>query len=130
MNRQLNGKIGNLFNGKITKKLALSKVEGFRHSTYVENILHIRLFLTNKPNSPIVHLGLTSLITMIYTILASLTKVKFKPIQTQFKPKQTQLLQRPKMNANIYYTIGYNNETALRLGKNKPNSNPIFRSSL
>jgi len=30
-----------------------------------------------------------------------------------------------KMNVNIYYTKVYKNETALRLGKNKPNSNPI-----
>ena len=30
----------------------------------------------------------------------------------------------PPMNVNIYYTKAYNNETALRRGKNKPNSNP------
>jgi len=30
-----------------------------------------------------------------------------------------------QMNLNIYYTKAYNNETAFRWGKNKPNSNPI-----
>ncbi len=30
-----------------------------------------------------------------------------------------------QMNVNIYYTKAYNNETAFRRGKNKPNSNPI-----
>jgi len=29
------------------------------------------------------------------------------------------------MNVNIYYTKAYNNGTAFRRGKNKPNSNPI-----
>jgi len=29
------------------------------------------------------------------------------------------------MNVNIYYTKVYKNETALRRGQNKPNSNPI-----
>ena len=33
--------------------------------------------------------------------------------------------QKAKMNVNIYYTKVYNNETAFRRGKNKPNSNPI-----
>ncbi|HUU20670.1 MAG TPA: hypothetical protein VMW72_26220 [Sedimentisphaerales bacterium] len=28
------------------------------------------------------------------------------------------------MNVNIYYSKAYNNETAFRRGKNKPNSNP------
>jgi len=30
-----------------------------------------------------------------------------------------------QMNVNPYNTRGYNNETAFRRGKNKPNSNPI-----
>ncbi len=33
--------------------------------------------------------------------------------------------QKAKMNINIYYTKVYNNETAFRRRKNKPNSNPI-----
>ena len=34
-------------------------------------------------------------------------------------------LKDDQMNINIYYTKAYNNETAFRRGKNKPNSNPI-----
>jgi hypothetical protein len=30
------------------------------------------------------------------------------------------------MNLSIYYTKAYNNETAFRRRKNKPNSNPIL----
>jgi len=36
------------------------------------------------------------------------------------KPKQTQFLQRPKMNASVFATKDYENETAFRLQKNKP----------
>ncbi len=32
---------------------------------------------------------------------------------------------KDQMKVNIYYTKAYNNETAFRRGKNKPNSNPI-----
>ncbi len=39
--------------------------------------------------------------------------------------KQTQFLQRPKMNANVYVIEDYENETTFRPQKNKPNSNPI-----
>jgi len=35
--------------------------------------------------------------------------------------KQTQFLQRPKMNVNVYATKDYKNETAFRPQKNKPN---------
>jgi len=41
--------------------------------------------LEGKPNSPIVRTDLTSFTTTIYTIFASLTKVKNKPNQTQYK---------------------------------------------
>jgi len=34
-------------------------------------------------------------------------------------------LQEAQMNVNIDYTKAYNNETAFRREKNKPNSNPI-----
>jgi len=43
------------------------------------------------------------------------------PLFMQNKPN----LQDAKMNVNIYYTKAYNNETAFRRNKNKPNSNPI-----
>ena len=45
-------------------------------------------FMQNKPNSPNVQMNVTNLITMNYAILASLTKVKNKPNQTQFKPNR------------------------------------------
>ncbi len=35
--------------------------------------------------------------------------------------------QKAKMNVSIYYTKLYENETAFRRGKNKPNSNPISK---
>ena len=44
-------------------------------------------FVQNKPNSPIVQTYVTFFKKMIYTIFASLTKVKSKP---NSKPKQTQ----------------------------------------
>ncbi len=34
--------------------------------------------------------------------------------------------QNAKMNVNIYYKKAYNNETAFRRRKNKPNSNPVL----
>jgi len=40
-------------------------------------------------------------------------------------PIQTQFLQRPKMDVNLYIIEEYENETAFRLEQNKPNSNPI-----
>jgi hypothetical protein len=46
--------------------------------------------MKNKPNSPIVQMNVTDLITMNYTIFVSLTEVKNKPKQTQLKPKQSQ----------------------------------------
>ena len=43
--------------------------------------------------------------------------------------KQTQFLQKPKMNVNLYIIEDYENETAFRPQKNKPNSNPILKGS-
>jgi len=82
-------------------------------------------FKQNKPNSPNVQIHLTSFITMNYPILPSLTKVKNKPKQTQFKPNSNPIAKRPKMNASIYHTKVYSNKTAFGRNKNKPNSNPI-----
>jgi len=43
------------------------------------------------------------------------------------KPIQTQFLQRPKMNVNLFATKDYDNVTAFRLQKNKPNqSQSVF----
>jgi hypothetical protein len=55
-------------------------------STSVENLLQIRSIITNKPNSPIVHLNLTLFIAMNYTIYTCLTKVKNKPNSNPIKP--------------------------------------------
>ena len=41
--------------------------------------------------------------------------------QTQFKPKANPIPERPKMNTNIYYTLGYNNKTFFLAPKTKPN---------
>jgi len=42
------------------------------------------------------------------------------------KPKQTQFLQSPKMNANLFTTKDYENETAFRPKKTNP-IKPNFR---
>jgi len=81
-------------------------------------------FSKNKPNSPNVQMNVTNLSTMIYTIFTSLTKVKNKPNQTQFKANSNPIVKRPKMNINIYHTKAYNNKTAFRRQKNKPNTKP------
>ena len=77
-------------------------------------------FRKNKPNSPIVQTDVTSCTTMNYTIFASLTKVKNKPNQTQFKPNTNPIASKAKMNINIYYTIGYNNFPRLLVQKTNP----------
>jgi len=41
------------------------------------------------------------------------------------KPIQSQFLQRPKMNANVFVTKDYRKKDAFAVRKNKPNSNPI-----
>jgi ATP-dependent Zn protease len=45
------------------------------------------------------------------------------------KPKQTQFLQRPKMNTNLYVIEGYENETAFRPKKTNPNKPNFFSSN-
>jgi hypothetical protein len=77
-------------------------------STPVENIRQISLFMQNKPNFP--HF--------------SLKNDDFTKKQTQFKPNQSQFLQRLKMNINTYDTKIYNNKTAAKRNKNKANSKP------
>ncbi len=44
-------------------------------------------------------------------------------------PIQTQFLQRPKMNANVFVRKDYENETTLRPQKNKPKQTQ-FRKNL
>jgi len=76
--------------------------------------------LTNKPNSPIVQMNASLFTTMIYTIYASLTKVKNKPNQTQIKPNANPIPERPEMNLSTYFTSKYNNKTAFRRKKTNP----------
>ena len=80
MNSQINSKIGNLFQEKITK-------------SYIT-------FSENKPNSPIVQLNVSIFITMNYAIFTSLTKVKNKPnsnpIKAKTNPNQTQFTKGQK----------------------------------
>ena len=82
-------------------------------------------FRKNKPNSPIVQMNLTNLITMNYAIFTSLTEVKNKPNQTQFKANSNPIPERPKMNAKCAHTKDYEQFIPLAGQKNKPNSNPI-----
>ncbi len=100
LKRQVNNEKGWLIKGKITKSSIT--------------------FRKNKPNSPNVQMNASLFITMIYTIFASLTKVKNKPNQTQYKPNSNPIAERPKMNVNNCYTKVYNNKTASGFRKNKP----------
>jgi hypothetical protein len=56
------------------------------------SIKHQASSMQNKPNSPIVHLNLIYLLTMIYTISTCLTKVKNKPNSNPIKPKTNPIL--------------------------------------
>jgi len=87
--RQLNNEKGSKIKGKITKSCTT--------------------FSENKPNSPNVQMNLSLFTTMNYTIFASLTKVKNKPNQTQYKPKTNPIPERPKMNANAFLQKDYEN---------------------
>ncbi len=49
-----------------------------------------KLFLTNKPNVKYMKFSLSSLITSKYVICGHLVIQKTNPIQTQYKPKQSQ----------------------------------------
>jgi len=79
------------------------------------------IFMQNKPNSPNVQMNVTNLITMNYTIFASLTKVKNKPNQTQFKPKTNPIAEMSKMNENPYITMNYKDFIPMASKKTKPN---------
>ena len=45
--------------------------------------------------------------------------------QSQNKPNLVRRRRIPKMDVNLFVIEDYENETAFRLQKNKPNSNPI-----
>ena len=79
-------------------------------STFDEKIAKsLTSFRKNKPNSPIVQTGLKSFTTMNYTIFTSLTKVKNKPNQTQYKANSNPFAKRPKMNIRSAITKDYEN---------------------
>ncbi len=77
-------------------------------------------FRRNKPNSPNVQINVTNLITMNYAIFTSLTKVKNKPNQTQFKANSNPIGKRPKMNINNFLTKDYKNISRLPGNKTNP----------
>jgi hypothetical protein len=83
-------------------------------------------FNENKPNLKNIKIGLSPFKTTKYGNLPAWRSKK----QTQSKPNSNPMLKRPKMNTNIYQTKIYNDETTLRLQKNKPNSNPNKASPL
>jgi len=65
---------------------------------------------------------------MNYTIFASLTKVKNKPNQTQYKANSNPIPERPKMNVNQYNTKDYEENADKDYEKTnpiKPKTNPI-----
>jgi len=89
-------------------------------------------FRKNKPNSPIVQMNLSYLSTMNYAIFASLTKVKNKPNQTQYKANSNPIPERPKMNTRNAITMNYKKFPCLPGEKtnpiqtqNKPNFYPL-----
>jgi hypothetical protein len=69
-------------------------------STNVEDSLQIDLFMQNKPNFRKSQMNVSIFSQIAYENIANWTlgqnKPNSNPIQTQFKPNQTQFLQRPK----------------------------------
>jgi len=98
--RQLNNEKGCLFNEKVTKSSVT--------------------FRKNKPNSPNVQTNVISFITMNYKNFISLTKVKNKPNQTQFKANSNPIPERPKMNIRNAVTMNYKISPRLPGEKTKP----------
>jgi len=78
-------------------------------------------FRKNKPNSPNVQTYVTSFTTTIYTIYASLTKVKNKPNQTQFKPNSNPNFYLAIFNLSSLMTSEYVKSDALAGDKTNPN---------
>ena len=75
----------------------------------------------NKPNSPIVQMNVTYFMTTIYAIFTSLTEVKNKPNQTQFKANSNPICYNAIIGLSSFMTSKY-----VRLGtmpgkKTKPN---------
>ena len=85
-----------------------------------------KLFIQNKPNSPNTKMNVTSVTTREYEENRPSSPPKTNPIQTQFKPSQTQLAQMPKMNVTLYLTNPYENQQFCPRTPIKPKSNPIY----
>ncbi len=49
---------------------------------------------------------------------------QYKANQSQYKPNTNPIPEKPKMNVNAFSQKDYENETAFKPQKNKPNSNP------
>ncbi len=97
---RLNDKKDCLFKGKITK-------------SYIT-------FCESKPNSPVVQMNVTFFISMNYPISASLTKVKNKPNQTQYKANSNPIPDRQKLCSNNFSQRDYERIARCRGQKNKP----------
>ncbi len=85
--KQLNNKKGSKIKGKSTKIAAA--------------------FMQNKPNSPNVQMNVTNLITMNYAIWASLTIVKNKPNQTQYKANSNPIVVNAIIGLSSFMTSKY-----------------------
>jgi hypothetical protein len=88
-----------------------------------ENFTNQPFFMQNKPNSPIVQIHLTSFMTMNYAILTSLTKVKNKPNQTQFKAKTNPI----KANFGPISRVANPIQTQTNLSSNVAVGDPISK---
>ncbi|MFX0198152.1 MAG: hypothetical protein ACFFCW_18695 [Candidatus Hodarchaeota archaeon] len=104
MKNQLNNKKVWLFKGKITKSSIA--------------------FSENKPNFKNIKIGVSSFMTSKYEISPAWRGKK----QTQYKPNSNPIPERPKMNANIYYTSGYNNKTFFLAPNTKPNKAKVVNN--
>ena len=64
-------------------------------------------FRKNKPNSTNVQMNLSYLSTMNYPVFASLTKVKNKPNQTQYKPNSNPICFNALIGLSSFMTSKY-----------------------
>jgi len=78
------------------------------------------VFMQNKPNSPIVQMDINPFITMNYPVFASLTKVKNKPNQTQYKPNSKPIASKGKIDAKCVFTRDYDDFMLYKGQKTKP----------
>jgi len=70
------------------------------HSTIVENIRQIRLFMQNKPNSPIVHFFIRVYMIIRYEYFISLAELQNKANSNPIKANSNPIASKSKMNAS------------------------------